>query len=179
MREKSSRVLTSLAGATRCGAPGPARRGPAGRPTRPARKSSTGPRINVSGVRNSWLMLEKNVGLRAVQFGQLLGPLLLSLVAACAANARGDVSGDELDEAPIAVVERSVAVQRGDQEPHWRATLLQQGNHQCPRPAGRPRLPTAGRASARPDPPKRSRRGPPRRRARWWSRAESLCGTAR
>ena len=37
-----------------------------------ARSSSTGPSMSVSGVRNSWLTLLKNVGLGAVQLGQRL-----------------------------------------------------------------------------------------------------------
>ena len=69
-------------------------------------------------------------GLGPVEFGQRLGPLLLGLVAACAAHSRSDVTGHQLDEAAIAVVESAMPVQRGDQEPQWRAALLQKRHHQ-------------------------------------------------
>ena len=65
-----------------------------------------------------------------VEFGQLLGTLLLGLVAARAAHPRGDVPGHELDEAAVAVVEPAIPVQPGHQEPDWRAALLQQRHHE-------------------------------------------------
>ena len=62
MREKSSKVLTSFAILR------PLRwmssnsvRACSSTPEVRARSASTGPRIKVNGVRNSWLMLEKNV----------------------------------------------------------------------------------------------------------------------
>ena len=47
-----------------------------------ARASSAGPSSRVSGVRNSWLTLVKNVGLGLVELGQPLGALALLLVGA-------------------------------------------------------------------------------------------------
>ena len=65
-----------------------------------------------------------------VEFGQGLGTLLLGLVAACAAHACGDMPGHEFDEAAITVVESAMPVQRGYQEPEWRAALLQKRHHE-------------------------------------------------
>ena len=60
-REVQQRVDQLEQPAARCGAPAPAAPGPrrAGR-WPPASVSSSGPSISVSGVRNSWLTLEKN-----------------------------------------------------------------------------------------------------------------------
>ena len=69
-------------------------------------------------------------GLGPVEFGQLLGTLLLGPVAACAAHPRSDVPGHQLDEAAVAVVEAPVPVQRGYQKPDRRAALLYQRHHQ-------------------------------------------------
>ena len=62
MREKSSRVLTSLSSRRRCGARVELTRGVRRKLPSPSRASasSSGPSIKVSGVRNSWLTLEKN-----------------------------------------------------------------------------------------------------------------------
>ena len=79
----------------------------------------------MSGVRNSWLTLEKNVGLGLIEFGQGLGTLLLGLVAARAADPGGDMTGHHFDKAAIAVVEPAMPVQPGHQEPERRAGLLQ------------------------------------------------------
>ncbi len=81
-------------------------------------------------------------GLRLVQLGQLLGPPLLRPVAAGAADARGDVSGDQFHEGPVTVVERPVPVQRGHQESVGRAALPGQryqqrlGRRRVPGPVG-------------------------------------------
>ena len=64
-------------------------------------------------------------GLGPVEFGQLLGPLLLALVAPRTTYTRGDVPGYQLDEAAVGVVESAMPVQRCHQEPLRHATLLQ------------------------------------------------------
>jgi hypothetical protein len=64
--------------------------------------------------------------LRPVQFGELLGSALLGLVAARAADRRGDVAGDKMREGAVIVIQYPVAVQGGHQKPVGRTTLRQQ-----------------------------------------------------
>ena len=82
-----------------------------------------------------------------VEFGQFLGALLLGLVAARAAHTRGDVPGHQLDEAAVAVVERTVAVQGGHQEAERRGALLHQRHHERLSRVARARPPWANSAS--------------------------------
>ncbi len=100
----------------------------------------------MSGVRNSWGDVREERRLRPVQISQLLGPLLLSSIAARAAHARDDVARDQLDEAAVAVVELAVPVQPRHQESHRFPALLQQRHHEGLR--GR-RRPGAGRQIVR------------------------------
>ena len=67
--------------------------------------------------------VRKERRLRPVEFSQLLGTLLLSLIAARAAHARGDVPGHELHEGAVAVIEPSVPVQPGHQESDRRRAM--------------------------------------------------------
>ena len=66
-----------------------------------------------------------------VEVGQHLGALLLGLIAACAANRSRNVTGHQLHEAPVGIVESAMPVQRGDQETEWRTALLQKRHHHC------------------------------------------------
>ena len=70
-----------------------------------ASRSSSGPSMSVSGVRNSWLTLLKNVGLGAVELGQRLGALALLLVGARPAPPRADLRGDEVEEVAVVALQ--------------------------------------------------------------------------
>ncbi len=57
-------------------------------------------------------------GLGLVELQQAFVAQALLFVGARVREARGDLAGDELDEAAVALVERAVAVQAGDEEAH-------------------------------------------------------------
>ena len=69
-------------------------------------------------------------GLGAVELGELLGTALLGLEVVRSRDARGDVARDQVDEPAVAVVERTVPVQAGDQEPVRCAARPLQRHHQ-------------------------------------------------
>ena len=66
-----------------------------------ARISSIGFIISVSGVRNSWLTLEKNVRLGTIDLGQRLGALAFRFEGTRIRNARGDMARDEIEEGAV------------------------------------------------------------------------------
>ena len=80
-----------------------------------ARSSATGPMISVSGVRNSWLTLEKKSVLARSSSAERLGPLPLGLVARRVGDRGRDLVGHQVDEAAVVVVERAVRVQPDDE----------------------------------------------------------------
>jgi hypothetical protein len=74
--------------------------------------------------------VREECGLDPIELTQCLGTLLLDLVAAGAAHARGDVARDELDEAAVVVVEWAVPVQCGHQQSEWLTTLQRERHHE-------------------------------------------------
>ena len=88
------------------GRPPAARAGP-GAAARPASASasSTGPSISVSGVRNSWLTLEKNAVFARSSSASASARRRSSSYARALATRRADLAGHEVEEAPVGVVE--------------------------------------------------------------------------
>ena len=77
--------------------------------------SSTGPSIKVSGVRNSWLTLEKNAVL-ARSSSARASALTLFLIGSGVADDRGDLPGQQIQEAAIVVVQRAARTNARHQE---------------------------------------------------------------
>src|SRR6185437_11069111 len=105
MREKSRRVLTSLRRRSelRC-ATSSRSRSPAGK-SEPASASSSGPSIKVSGVRNSWLTLEKNAVL-ARSISASASALALVFTRPHGRERSRDRHAEKLEKAAVGVIER-------------------------------------------------------------------------
>ncbi len=116
MREKSSKVLTSLASRNPL-------RWMSSSSCRACSLTSVSAQQLVDGSedereRGAELVADagEERGLGLIEFGQRLGTLLLGLVAARAADPGGDVTGHHFDKAAITVVEPAMPVQPGHEE---------------------------------------------------------------
>ena len=99
-------------------------------------------------------------GLGPVEFGQRLGPLPLLLVGPGVGDGGGDLAGQQVEEAPVAVVEHQPGADPGHDEPGesaWpgfaigRTTACCGGSGQTPPGSGPNRSPKSVTTSARPD----------------------------
>ena len=78
--------------------------------------SSIGPSMSVSGVRNSWLTLEKKVVLARSISASASARLRSASKGTRIRNARGDMACDEIEEAAVVGIEDAARAHAGDQE---------------------------------------------------------------